>query len=97
MRRLTLIGVCLAVLGAFAAVSVAGAAAAEPAVYECGKAPKEEAKYESKGKQKTKNVYTGKYTEKHCSTPAPAGQIPRRRQTRRQVRTPGMEPDSEKR
>ncbi len=73
MRRLTLIGTCLALLGAFAAMSVATAAAAEPAVYECGKAPKEEAKYESKGKQKTKSVYTGQYTDKHCSSPAPAG------------------------
>ena len=73
MRRLTLLGVCLALVGAFAAVSVASAAAAEPAIYECGKAPKEEAKYESKGKEKTKSVYTGKYTDKHCSSPAPAG------------------------
>ena len=73
MRRLTLSGVCLAVLGVFAAVSAAAAAASEPAIYECGKASKEEAKYESKGKQKTKDVYTGKYTDKHCSSPAPAG------------------------
>ncbi len=54
MRRLTLIGVCLALLGAFAAVSVANAAAAEPAVYECAKAAKE-------GK-----VYKGHYSSKKC-------------------------------
>ena len=65
--------VCLGVLAAFAVASVASAVAAEPALYECGKASKEEAKYESKGKQKTKNVYTGLYTEKKCLTLAAAG------------------------
>ncbi len=54
MRRLTLIGVCLALVAAFAAVSVASAAASEPAIYECAKAAKE-------GK-----VYKGHYSSKKC-------------------------------
>ncbi len=56
MRRLTLFGMCLAVIGAFAALSLASAFATEPGigVYECAKAAKE-------GK-----VYKGHYSSKKC-------------------------------
>lgn len=71
MRRLTLIGVCLAVVGAFAAVSVASAAAAEPALYECVPAKTEVVHYKKgkpgKEKSEEKTVYTGEYSSlKNC-------------------------------
>ncbi len=71
MRRLTLIGVCLAVVAAFAAVSVASASAAEPALYECVLAPKETVTYEKKpGKPPiTKEVYTGDFKKSNCTKP----------------------------
>lgn len=71
MRKLTLAGVCLAVLAAFAAVSVAGAAAAEPALYECVPAKTEVVHYKKgkpgKEKSEEKTVYTGEYSSlKNC-------------------------------
>jgi hypothetical protein len=63
MKRSGMIGMCLAVLAAFAVVSVASASAAEPALYECAKAAKV-------GKK-----YTGKYTDKKCSKEATAKEI----------------------
>ena len=70
MRRLTLVGVCLAVLAAFAALSVASAVAAEPALYECAPAKTEVVKYK-KGNPERKNpektVHTGEYSSlKNC-------------------------------
>ena len=55
MRRMTLFAACVALLAAFAAVSVASAAAAEPALYECAKVAKNAQK-----------KYEGHYTGKHC-------------------------------
>jgi hypothetical protein len=54
---MTIIGTCLALVAAFAAVTVASASAAEPALYECAKLKKN---------TKTKK-YEGKY-EKGCVT-----------------------------
>lgn len=50
MRRITLLATCLAMLTAFAAVTVASASAAEPALYECHKTTKnaKTKKYEGK-------------------------------------------------
>jgi hypothetical protein len=73
MKKLTLIGTALALISAFAAISVASASAALPEIYQCGHAARETATYELKGKTKTKLVYTGKYTDKKCSKEAPAG------------------------
>jgi hypothetical protein len=63
MRRFGIAGACLAVIAAFAVVSVASASAAEPALYECAKAPKVNKKY------------TGKYTDKKCSKEATKSEI----------------------
>ena len=64
MKRITLLATCLALLGAFLAVTVASAAAAEPALYECAKTAKNSEK-----------KYTGKYTEKKCAKEATAKEI----------------------
>jgi len=73
MRHIRIVGLCLVALFALGAVAAASASAAEPALYECAKAGKETVKYISGGKEKSKSVYTGKYTEKKCATLAPAG------------------------
>jgi hypothetical protein len=73
MKRFGTAVLCLLALGSLAAVAAASAVAAEPAIYECGKAKKETVKYIVNGKEKSKSVYTGRYTEKKCVTLAPAG------------------------
>jgi hypothetical protein len=57
MKLFRILGAFLVVV-ALAAMGAAGASAAEPALYECAKAPKVEGKY------------TGKYTDKKCSKEA---------------------------
>jgi hypothetical protein len=73
MKRIRMVGLCLVAVVALTAVAAGSAAAAEPALYECGKAGKETVKYISGGKEKSKSVATGSYTEKKCATLAPAG------------------------
>lgn len=63
MRRLGIVGACLAVVAAFGVLSAANAVASEPALYECAKAAKV-------GKK-----YTGKYTDKKCSKLATTKEI----------------------
>ncbi len=77
MKRIRLVGLCLAAVFAVGAVTSASASAAElplPALYEaCTKAPKETITYLKKGKEKKKAVGTGNYTNKTCTAPAPEG------------------------
>ncbi len=71
MRTIKLMGLTLVAVAAICAMAVASASAF--AATHCVKAGKETVTYTQNGKTKTKSVYTGSYTEKECTTGAPAG------------------------
>ncbi|HEX3851756.1 MAG TPA: hypothetical protein VHW01_12365 [Polyangiaceae bacterium] len=73
MRRIKMMGLCLVAVLAVAAVAVSSASAALPEYKVCAKAAKETAKYTENGKEKSKSVYTGAFSDKLCSVAAPAG------------------------
>jgi hypothetical protein len=69
MRKLRFGALCLLVATALSSVAAGSASAELPALYECGKAPKETVIV----KGKPKSVFTGKYTSSKCTTLAPPG------------------------
>ena len=61
MKRMRILGLCLVAVFAMGVVVAASASASEPGWYECAKAPKE-------GK-----TFTGKYSDKGCTTKVESG------------------------
>lgn len=70
MRHLRIVGLCLVAVFLLGAVAAVSASAAEPALYECGKAGKETVEWKEgtppHEKTKKKSVYTGHF-EKGCT------------------------------
>jgi hypothetical protein len=73
MKRIGIVGLCLAAMFAMSAVAASSAFAAsgQPAWFECAKVAKVTVKYTEKGKEKSKAITEGKYSNAACTELAP--------------------------
>lgn len=69
MKRIGIVGLCLAAMFALSAMSASSAFAGEAGI--CAKVGKTTVKYISKGKEKEKAITEGKYSDKNCQELAP--------------------------